>query len=167
MVAQYLARFACRRRQIKKKPKSRINWLRRQLSQTRASDIFVRASWSGRAKDTQASLESLRESADVLLADNATLVPKYFDIILVRDLAGKFAGPRTFIESLESIVPEYYEQVGQHLRAWVPPPPKPVEENAKQSQKAMPADGDLDPSATMYSKPDFTKSSAISGDRDT
>ncbi len=47
-----------------------------------------------------------------------------FEVMMVRDLAGKFGGRKTFIEILESIVPEFYEQVGQHLRSWVPPPPK-------------------------------------------
>src|SRR5690606_39895020 len=39
--------------------------------------------------------------------------------------AGRFAGSKTFIEHLEQIVPRFYEQVGQYLRAYVAPPPKP------------------------------------------
>ena len=35
-----------------------------------------------------------------------------------------FDGKRKFIELLETLVPTFYEHVGQHLKAWVPPAPK-------------------------------------------
>lgn len=53
------------------------------------------------------------------------MVPTQFDILLIADVAGRFAGTKTFIEHLEQIVPRFYEQVGQYLRAYVAPPPKP------------------------------------------
>ena len=111
----------------KKTAQSRINWIVRQLGKADSASIFVNAIWPGRARDTQAGLTDLRENPQLLRADNVALVPQYFDVAMVRDLAGKFTGRRTFIEHLEAIVPSYYEQVGQHLRAWVPPPPKLVE----------------------------------------
>ena len=40
------------------------------------------------------------------------------------DLAGKFGGVKTFVESAKEAVPLFYKDVGEHLRAWVPPPPK-------------------------------------------
>lgn len=108
----------------RKTAQSRINWIVRQLAKTDSENVFVNAIWPGRAQDTQASLAELRENPQLLRADNTTLIPQYFDVVMFRDLAGKFAGPRTFIEHLEAIVPNYYEQVGQHLRTWVAPPPK-------------------------------------------
>ena len=111
----------------KKTAQSRINWIIRQLGKTDPDSIFVNAIWPGRARDTQSNLTDLREKPQVLRAEHLALVPQYFDVVMVRDLAGKFTGRRTFIEHLENIVPSYYEQVGQHLRAWVPPPPKLVE----------------------------------------
>jgi hypothetical protein len=42
-------------------------------------------------------------------------------------LANRFTGPRTFIEDVERLVPEFYTLVGQHLKAWQPKAPKPVE----------------------------------------
>lgn len=59
----------------------------------------------------------------MLEADNRSLVPTQFEVLLIRDLAGKFGGTKLFIEQLEEAVPYFYEQVGQHLRAYVPPPP--------------------------------------------
>jgi len=108
----------------KQRASARINWLLRQLAKSEALGIQVRANWPGRAASTQASLESLRENPDCLEADNKSLAPYSFDVLLVTDLAGKFAGRRTFIEQLEEIVPLFYKDVGEHLRAYVPPPPK-------------------------------------------
>jgi hypothetical protein len=127
----------------RKTAQSRINWIVRQLAKTDSENVFVNAIWPGRAQDTQASLAELRENPQLLRADNATLIPQYFDVVMFRDLAGKFAGPRTFIEHLEAIVPNYYEQVGQHLRTWVAPPPKLVERSetsaeAKETERNQP-----------------------------
>lgn len=118
----------------RKGSKSRINWLLRQLNESNPDNIFIKAIWPGRARDTLAALADLRENPRHLDADNASLVPQHFEVIMVRDLAGKFSGPRTFVEQLESAVPDYYEQVGQHLRAWIPPPPKIVETKPEQTE---------------------------------
>lgn len=40
------------------------------------------------------------------------------------DLGGKFSGNRVFIEQLESLVPHFYENAGQYLKAWVAPAPR-------------------------------------------
>jgi len=108
----------------KQRASARINWLLRQLAKSEASGIQVRANWPGRAAATQASLASLRENPECLEADNKSLAPYSFDVLLVADLAGKFAGRKTFIEQLEEVVPLFYKDVGEHLRAYVPPPPK-------------------------------------------
>ena len=42
---------------------------------------------------------------------------------MVKDLAGRFSGPRNFIEDLERLVPDFYDRIGQNLRPWTPPPP--------------------------------------------
>ena len=42
---------------------------------------------------------------------------------MIRDLAGRFSGRRTFIEDLENLIPEFYDRIGQNLRPWAPPPP--------------------------------------------
>jgi hypothetical protein len=44
--------------------------------------------------------------------------------MLIRDIAGKFSGSKTFIEQLETAVSDFYAEVGQYLRAYVPPPPQ-------------------------------------------
>lgn len=104
---------------------SRVNWVVRQLAKSDESDIYVKAKWPGRAIDTQEQLGKLRCDPYILIGINAKSVPRSFEILMVKDLAGKFSGSRTFIEILEAMVPEYYEQIGQHIKQWQPSPPKP------------------------------------------
>lgn len=108
----------------KRRTSSRINWILRQLTKANPEGLHIRALWPGRAPPTQASLAALRETPSILEAENKALLPTQFEVILVRDLAGKFAGSKTFIEQVEDAVPRFYEQAGQHLRDYVAPPPR-------------------------------------------
>jgi len=108
----------------KQKSSSRINWILKQLSKSNTDNIHVRAFWPGRTPETQAQLVSLRDNPALLECDNKALTPTSFEVMLVRDLAGKFGGAKTFIEQLEEVAPLFYEQVGQHVRAYVVPPPR-------------------------------------------
>lgn len=107
----------------KKRARSRINWLLQQLKKSDPDNIFIRAKWRGRAPETYATLAELRENPTKLMGDNASVSLQAFEVSMVCDLAGRFSGSRTFIEDLETTVPNYYEQIGQHVRAWVPQPP--------------------------------------------
>lgn len=108
----------------KQKSSSRINWLLKQISKTNSDKIHIKSVWPGRAQDLQAPLVSVRDNPAILEHENKTLSPTGFEVMLVRDLAGKFSGAKTFIEYLESAVPLFYEQVGQYLRAYIAPPPR-------------------------------------------
>jgi hypothetical protein len=108
----------------KQRASSRINWFIRQLSKSIPDDLYVRSRWPGRAGDTQVSLTEARENPSSLERGREGMVPNSFEVLLVRDLAGKFSGAKTFIEALEEAVPHFYEQVGQHLRPYVATPPK-------------------------------------------
>lgn len=108
----------------KRRAKSRINWLLRQFTKANPAGLHVRAKWPGRAPATQGLLANIRENPSLLEGENRTLTPTQFEVLLIRDLAGKFGGAKTFIEHLEESVTHFYEQVGQHLRAYVAPPPR-------------------------------------------
>lgn len=116
----------------KKRTPARLNWLIRQLSSSDPEAVFITANWPGRTKNTQAALDAVRANPGCLEVDNGGVPPVAFEVTMVRDLAGKFSGAKTFIERLEEFVPEYYENVGQHLRAWVAPPPKLIETSAEE-----------------------------------
>lgn len=87
-------------------------------------NVYIRASWPGRAPITQALLKDLREDPALIEGGNKTLAPVAFEVMLVHDMAAKFSGAKTFIEQLEEAVPRFYKDVGQHLRAYVAAPPK-------------------------------------------
>ena len=130
----------------KKSTKARVNWLVRQLAKSAPQDIHIRALWPGRAEPTQADLSVLREDPEALDAANKSMTPHSFEVLLVRNIAGKFSGSKTFIEHLEEAVPAFYEQVGQHLRAWQPPAPK----ISKDPQEDLDAEG-VEPSKSSGS----------------
>ncbi|WP_019568015.1 hypothetical protein [Thioalkalivibrio sp. ALMg13-2] len=109
--------------QDKKRASARVNWLRRQLAGIDTIGLFVKATRPGRAEATQAALADVLEDPDALESDNTDVVPTGFEVFYMSDLAARFSGNNVFIEELERAVPHFYEQAGQRLRAWVPPPP--------------------------------------------
>ena len=117
----------------KQRGSARINWLRKQLRDVHSDNIQVRAFWPGRAITTQAPLSEVKVDSKCLENESPGMAPTGFEVIMIRDIAGRFSGRRTFIEDLENMIPEFYEEVGQYLRPWAPPPPSidkedPIEE---------------------------------------
>src|SRR5690554_137715 len=108
----------------KKKTTARVSWLIKQLAKSNPENVYIRASWPGRAPITQALLKDLREDPTLIEGDNKALAPVAFEVMLVHDMAAKFSGAKTFIEQLEEAVPRFYKDVVQHLRAYVAAPPK-------------------------------------------
>ena len=109
----------------RKSTKARMNWLLRMLKDDDPR-VIVRALWPWRAVATQRPISDLRDNPTLIQAENEKLVPNSFEVFLVEDLGGRFSGSRTFIEDVERLVIEFYHLVGQHVRSWQPPPPKPL-----------------------------------------
>ena len=107
----------------KKSAKARINWLLRQLKNVDGTNVYVRVHWPGRVMPTQAPLADSIVDPTCLLSDQTGASPIRFEVFMLRELGGRFSGSKTFIEDLETLVPEFYDRIGQKLRAWVPPPP--------------------------------------------
>lgn len=113
----------------RKTPEGRINDLLRQLrtkggESVVAKDVLIRAFAPGRGAPVHASLEQARNDASCLVGEGRSLVPTSFEVAVVRDVAGRFSKRRAFVQDLEKVVPTFYDQVGQRLRSWRPPPPK-------------------------------------------
>ena len=108
----------------KKRVTAPINWLLRQLKNVERGDLLLRAVWPRRVSDTSATISGVRDDPATLVHDGVKEVPQSLEVIRVIDLAGKFSGVRTFVEYASSEVPVFYKDVGEYLRAWVPPPPK-------------------------------------------
>ena len=107
----------------------RVNDLLRQL-QTKdegavaAQDVLIRSFAPGRGAPIHASLEQARNDAMCLVGEGRSSVPTSFEIAIVRDVAGRFSKRRVFVQDLEKLIPTFYDQVGQRLRSWRPPPPR-------------------------------------------
>ena len=107
----------------KKRASARVNWLVRQLRDVDGDDVIVRAFWRGRGGATQASLTEIKSDPRCLESGHTGATPTSFEVVMIRDIAGRFSGRRTFIEDLENLIPEFYDRIGQNLRPWAPPPP--------------------------------------------
>lgn len=115
----------------RKGTKARLNWLLRQFVQSPSENWHVRLYWPGRSGSTQKPLDQLRETIDQAIDERAGMVVSSFEVLLVRDLGARFAQRRNFIIDLETAVSQFYDQVGQHLRAYQPTAPKLPEAKAE------------------------------------
>ena len=105
--------------------KSRVNWLLRMLPDC-DSRLVVRAHWPGRTEPTDKLVQELRNDPRAIQTEKPDATPHSFEVLLIEDLGSDFSGRRKFIERLEKNITQFYDLVGQHLRAWQAPPPKPV-----------------------------------------
>ena len=106
--------------------RSRVTWLLRQLSDitdSEAEHILIRALWSGRLNDTQSSLVDVRSDLGCLNHDRSGVLPVAFEISKTRDLGARFGSTKKFLQEIENLIPEFYEQIGQKLKRWQPSPP--------------------------------------------
>ena len=110
--------------QNQKKTKTRVNWLLRQLTpeKTSVAGVSIKAVYR-RGQDEQEKLERLRDYPEALDKEDKSRCPNSFEVKLTANIGRRMVGPKTFIQDIESHVPEFYEQIGQHLRNWVPRAP--------------------------------------------
>ena len=133
----------------RKTAKARVNWLLRQLGKTKDEGIHVKAAY-GRREDIQAALSKVRENPAILCKEDSRICPRRFEVKLIGDLGRKMEGPKTFIQALENYVPEFYTQVGQHLRPWVPSAPKVAGQHEQQEKRD---DGRTEATASESGRP--------------
>lgn len=108
----------------KKTSRGRVRWLLNQLSKENPEEVHVVADWPGRTTDTQKSLAEVIDDPDILLPSNGKAVPKAFEVLMIKDLAGRFSKSQKFVQETETFLSDFYDRVGENLRAWVPPAPK-------------------------------------------
>ena len=115
----------------RKSTKARLSWLVRQLQKSNPEGIHIRFIWPGRGQFTQQPLAVLRERPEV--AEDSDKVVSSFEVVFARDLGVRFAQRKNFIVEIEQALPDFYEQVGQHLKAWQPTAPKIKEDRSEAS----------------------------------
>ncbi|MBX3488954.1 hypothetical protein [Parvibaculum sp.] len=121
-----------------KRASSRVNWLVKQLAKSEPADILIEAQMPGRTPPVRATLAQLRGEPAFIEEAFAAGTPVGFKVMMVRDIAGRFSGNKTFIEELERLVPEFYENVGQHLQPFRPKPPQLKPEQNESAAEASP-----------------------------
>lgn len=110
----------------KKTSKARLNWLLKQLKDTEEDTVQVGLNWVARAGTSYYSHAELEKRPEIAYENNTAREIRSFEITVTSKSARRFNGRKTFIEEIESMVPRFYEYLGQHLRAWSPSPPKPI-----------------------------------------
>jgi hypothetical protein len=108
----------------KQSTKARVNWLLRQLKKTEPAGFYIRATRPGKAETTYKPLRDLRDAPELLESETSSTAATTLEVVYEMDLAGKFSGRKVFVEELEKAVPHFYQEAGQLLKAWTPPPPK-------------------------------------------
>jgi hypothetical protein len=109
----------------KQQQKSRLNWLLKQLKDVEDAEIFIHTNWPGKAAQTVSSLVEARNDPDLHSHSNKSSLPGSFVIMMMAKDGRRFAGQKTFIETIEKlVVTDFYGTVAQRLSAWQPPAPK-------------------------------------------
>ncbi len=117
----------------KQSTKARLRWLLRQLPDgTSEADIYIRLHWPGRGSHTQYRLDELQSDVDLAVSDRPGQQVHSFEVCCVESLGRRFSGRKTFIEDFEKMVPAFYENFVQGLKAWQPPAPKLQEDRLEQ-----------------------------------
>jgi len=104
--------------------KARLNWLLRQLQNSKPEGLHIRCFWPGRTKSSQFTLAALRDAPDLIAKDHEGQALLSFEVLLVKDLGSKFAQRRLFLTELEGAVPQFYQEVAQHVKPWQARAPK-------------------------------------------
>ena len=121
----------------KKQARASINWLLKQLQSAEDRNVRILAMWPGKTPSSNEPLSEVRANPKCLDIGRSGATPTSFEVRMTKDLLGRFSKPRIFIQDLEEFVPEFYEQIGEHLRRWIPSPPPidkhdPIEETPPQ-----------------------------------
>jgi len=104
--------------------KARVNWMLQQLKNCPDDNLLVKIIWPSRITDTFITLAKLKTDMDAALIDRSDVAPVAFEVIMTRDLAGRYKGAQTFVQDGQATLLEFYNTIGQHLREWVAAPPK-------------------------------------------
>ncbi len=106
------------------RPRTRVNWLVRQLRAHAPGDLRVDVSFESRSVTTSALLERLIDHPDEALLDDRRIAPRGFGVTVTRDMGMARTGARSFIGSITSLLNEFYGTVGQDLNTWKPQAPR-------------------------------------------
>lgn len=101
-----------------------INWVTRQLKGATLEDVYLRAYWPKRTPMTSAPLAEVLENPSAIVPSGIKAIPKYFEVVRIIGLNGRFTGVKTFVEESTKEFLNFYQDVGQQLSKWVARAPR-------------------------------------------
>jgi hypothetical protein len=106
------------------KPKTRLNWLLRQLADA-PDDLRVEVHYPNVREPERAALRDVRLKPEcLLLASDPQREPRTFQLLLCRDLGMKRSGASgSFVSETQRQAVDFYRSVVQTLRPWRAPAP--------------------------------------------
>ena len=96
-----------------------VNWLLRQLSKCEDDHLQITAYWPDKAQN-RVSLSTLRDDKSAILLPDQEQ-PSAFRLNKVWHVSDRIGHNRYIVEDAETLLADFYSEVGQHLKPWVPP----------------------------------------------
>ncbi len=115
--------------QDKKRSSACVTWLLKQLNKCEDESLIIKVTFGKPTLNTSKPLKLVREEPSVLLPDDSSIIPSWFEIKRVSDNVTRFMGQKTFVEDLRQLVVSFYGDVGENLTAWIPPAPQVKDDN--------------------------------------
>jgi hypothetical protein len=116
-----------------------VNWLVRQLrDEPLRGDYLLEIGWPYRRQTSSVSMAKVIDDPKLALVESGGSSPKRFTIQLNVDLLAKFKSSRGLVEIGEKTLKNFYRQVGQNIKPWVPKPPK-LHSEASEPETETPA----------------------------
>jgi hypothetical protein len=119
-----------------KRATASVNWLTRQFKGRHVDRLSVIAHWPGRTPTTMAPMAALFESPALLVPEGSSAMPSYLEVVSISDIGARFKGAKTFVEDVREAFPSFYHDAGQHIKAWLPKPPKMTEKDMVENGKS-------------------------------
>lgn len=104
--------------------KGQVNWFLRQLQNKEAENSFVRIKWT-RASEYSVKMNDL-DGKNIFPPSSNSRIVSFTPLIQVSSTS-MFNSRKKFISALEKNVRLFYDEHAQHLKQWVPKPPKPID----------------------------------------
>ena len=127
-------------------PRARVNWFVRQLRDQAPGDVQVVTAFEARSATTSKPLHALIENPSAALLEDRKVPPRRFTFTLTREMGTRRdSGARSFIDSITSLVDEFYRSIAQNLEAWTPRAPRlPEQSDPPETEPAGAADATTD-----------------------
>ena len=132
---------------------AKLNWVLRQLNKSDLSKIIITCVTHGRAPNFGAMADEI-DSLSNEIRELSEIVS--FQIEMSSDLGKYFNSRKKFVECLERHVPAFYQNVGEHLKAYVARPPKLQKSKSEDDSVQSPTFDKVERNIPLGDRPNWT-----------